>query len=85
MQIDRTIERIRTEVTKAGRRSSLVKMVSSKMDKDKIAGWRVSLDRTLHVFNVSTVLASASINLHHVLRPSSRSPPTLLSVRSTAK
>ena len=33
-----------------------MKMVSSKMDKEKIAGWRASLDRTLHVFNVSTVI-----------------------------
>jgi hypothetical protein len=36
------------------------------MDKDKIAGWRGSLDRTLHVFNVSTVLISACMNLYHI-------------------
>jgi hypothetical protein len=45
----------------------VVKMVFSRMDKDKIAGWRSSLDRTLQVFNVSIVLASASI-----LTPSSQ-------------
>jgi hypothetical protein len=36
------------------------------MDKDKIAGWRGSLDRMLQVFNVSIVLASAFINLDYI-------------------
>ena len=39
-------------VNKQGKRSTMIRFILAKADKDKIAGWNQDLVRVLHVFNV---------------------------------
>ena len=43
------------EIVESGDRNVASRLFHAKNDKDKIAAWRLDLNRILHVFNVSQV------------------------------
>ena len=43
------------KIAKQGKRSAVYRFVLSKIDKDKIAGWKQDFVRVLHVFNVRSI------------------------------
>jgi hypothetical protein len=48
----RTLAGIQRKVVKQGKRNAVSRLIRSKVDKDKIAGWKQDLLRVLQVFNV---------------------------------
>ena len=57
----RTLVGIQKRVAKQGNRSTLVRFILAKGDKDKIAGWKQDLVRVLQVFNVRNVRSVSSL------------------------
>ena len=51
----RTVAKIQGKATKHSGRSQISRLIHAKGDKEKIAAWKVELDRILQVFNVRFV------------------------------
>ena len=51
----RTVEEIQGNIVDKGDRNLLSRLVHAKNDKDTITGWKLDLNRILHVFNVRSV------------------------------
>jgi hypothetical protein len=51
----RTVIKIQGKVVKQRKRNALYRIVVSKTDKNKIAGWKQDFIRVLHVFNVRSI------------------------------
>ena len=49
---------IEKKIVNIGKRNALSRLFHSKDDREKIAAWRLDLNRILHVFNVRPVTAS---------------------------
>lgn len=49
---------IEKKIVNIGKRNALSRLFHSKDDREKIAAWRLDLNRILHVFNVRSVAAS---------------------------
>jgi len=43
-------------VTKQSKRNAIFRHLHAKNDKEKIAAWRLDLNRILHVFNVRSII-----------------------------
>ena len=54
----RTVAEIERKVVKLGKRSVVSGLFHSKNDKERIAAWRLDLNRILHVFNVRSIISS---------------------------
>jgi hypothetical protein len=54
----RTVAEIERNVVKLNKRSAVSRLFHSKNDKEKIAAWRLDLNRILHVFNVRSTSSS---------------------------
>ena len=48
---------IQRNVIKQGKRNVISRHLNARNDKDKIAGWKLDLNRILHVFNVRSVIS----------------------------
>ena len=51
----RTVAEIETKIVKQGGRNPVLRLFNAKNDKEKIAGWMLSLNRILQIFNVCLV------------------------------
>ena len=51
---------IQNKVIKRSGRNAVSRLLQAKNDKEKIAGWRVELNRILHIFNVRSVISAWS-------------------------
>jgi hypothetical protein len=51
----RTVAEVERNVVKLGKRNAASRLFHSKNDKEKIAAWRLDLNRILHVFNVRSI------------------------------
>ena len=45
------------KIVKQGKRNAVSRHLHARNDKDKIAGWRLDLNRILHVFNVRSAVS----------------------------
>jgi hypothetical protein len=54
------VAEIQKKVIKRSGRNAVSRLLQAKNDKEKIAGWRVELNRILHVFNVRSVISAWS-------------------------
>jgi len=52
------VAEIEGNVVKLGKRNAVSRLFHSKDDKERIAGWRLDLNRVLHVFNVRSITSS---------------------------
>ena len=52
------MEEIQGRITKQGKRNAIFRHLTSKSDKERIAAWRLDLNRILHVFNVCPVVSA---------------------------
>ena len=51
----RAVAEIQKKIIKEGKRNVISRHLHAKNDKDKIAAWRLDLNRILHVFNVRSI------------------------------
>jgi hypothetical protein len=49
------VAEIERDIAKLGKRNAVSRLFHSKNDKEKIAAWRLDLNRILHVFNVRSI------------------------------
>ena len=62
----RTVADIEKRAVKLGKRTAVARLFHFKDDKERIAAWRLDLNRILHIFNVCSI----------------KSPPTFLTTSS---
>ena len=53
--ICRTVAEIERKIIKQGGRHAISRLFHAKNDKETIAGWKLDLNRILHIFNVCSV------------------------------
>ena len=53
----RAVAEIRRKVIKQSKRNAVSRLIHAKNDKEKIAGWKLDLNRFLHVFNVCAIIS----------------------------
>lgn len=59
------------KIAKASRNSRVSRFLSSKIDKETIAGWQVSLERSVRVFDVSLQFLTLHSESTHPVFPDS--------------
>ena len=52
------MEEMQGRITKQGKRNVITRHLHAKNDKERIAAWRLDLNRILHVFNVCPIASA---------------------------
>ena len=66
----RTVAEIRKKVIKHSKRNKAFGLFHAKNDKDKIAAWKIELNRILVVFNVCSTRSRSVVANRFLFRPS---------------